>query len=154
MLTFIVVNYNGKEHVEECLESIMRQSYRKFKVVVIDNASSDSSLETLRDYADKYSRVEVVENKENVGFAKAANQAIEIVDSKFVALVNNDAVLDRKWAEEMIRAADDLINNSVLRSPSMKILIPTTHYYSICDSNMENNGKIKVKLRNICTTTN
>lgn len=108
MLTFIVVNYNGEKHIRDCLQSIVNQSYRKFRVLVVDNASVDGSPKLLEEMTDQHSRIEVVWNRENVGFARAANQAIEMSDSRFVALVNNDAILDEKWAEEMVKASSDL----------------------------------------------
>lgn len=108
MLTFIVVNYNGEKYLKECLNSIINQTYRKLRVLVIDNGSTDGSRDILRNFEDYYSRFEVIRNEENLGFAKAANQGIGMANTKFVALVNNDAFLERNWAEEMLKAADDL----------------------------------------------
>ncbi len=103
MLTFIVVNYNGEKYLKECLNSIINQTYRKLRVLVIDNGSTDGSRDILRNFEDYYSRFEVIRNEENLGFAKAANQGIEMANTKFVALVNNDAFLERNWAEEMLK---------------------------------------------------
>jgi len=99
--TFVVVNYNGEKFIARCLESMSRQSYRNFEVVVVDNGSNDGSLKIVNNFADKL-EMEVIRNPENLGFAKAANQGIRRADSEIIALVNNDAFLDEKWLEEIV----------------------------------------------------
>jgi len=118
--TFVVVNYNGEKFIAKCLESISRQSYRNFEVVVVDNGSNDRSLEIVNDFAIKL-EMEIIRNSKNLGFAKAANQGIKRADSEIIALVNNDAFLDEKWLEEIVKACKNDASAGIFAS---KILFP------------------------------
>ncbi len=104
--TFIVVNYNGERSIERCLGAILNQSHRGFHILVIDNNSNDGSIEMIRRIkADSSADIELIINKENLGFAKAVNRGIEVASSKYIALVNNDAILKNNWLEKMVNAA-------------------------------------------------
>ena len=104
--SFIVVNYNGEKTIEKCLGSILNQTVKDFEILVIDNASKDSSREILEKMA-KDGRIELIKNEKNIGFAKAANMGIEATTSPFIALINNDALLKEDWLEKMLEAAKD-----------------------------------------------
>jgi GT2 family glycosyltransferase len=89
-LTVIIPNYNGKHFLKECFESLKNQKY-SFEVIVIENASKDGSA----DYIKKnYPEFTLIENKENLGFAKAVNQGIKASNSEYVFLLNNDVELE------------------------------------------------------------
>jgi len=118
--TFVVVNYNGEKFLEKCLDSIARQSYRNFDVIVVDNGSTDNSLKILDQFSDVL-EMEVIKNSENLGFAKAANQGIRMADSEIVALVNNDAFLDERWLEEIVKVCKSDKSSGIFAS---KILFP------------------------------
>lgn len=115
--TFIVVNYNGEKYIEKCLKSILTQTNKKFCVIVIDNNSRDKSAEIVEKIKDRSSvDMELVKNKENVGFAKAVNMGIELSKTGFIALVNNDAFLKEDWLENMINAAREDIRAGIFAS--------------------------------------
>lgn len=104
--TFIIVNYNGKRSIEKCLSAILKQSYRGFHILVIDNNSKDGSIETIKKIKnDSDVDIELIKNKENLGFSKAVNMGIKVTNSEYMALVNNDAILKVDWLEKMINAA-------------------------------------------------
>ncbi len=98
-VTVVVLNYNGKKHIKECLGSIFRMNYPQFKVVVVDNASSDGSLDSVRK---KYPQVKTVKYDRNHGFAKAYNMALEEIESEFVVLLNNDVTVEPDWLRELM----------------------------------------------------
>lgn len=83
-----VVSYNAREHLRACLESARKQGASQ--VVVVENASSDGSLEMLRA---EFPWVRVIENDSNRGYGVAANQAIDATDSPTVLLLNCDTIL-------------------------------------------------------------
>ena len=88
MLSVIIVNYNVKFYLEQCLESVRRASRGlQVEVFVVDNLSTDGSIDYLRE---RFPEVVFVENKENVGFARANNQAIRQSKGKYVLLLNPD----------------------------------------------------------------
>ena len=100
MVSAIVLNWNGMEVIAACLDSLLDQTYGLYEVIVVDNGSRDGSLAMLRD---KYqSRVKILENPVNLGFAEGCNVGIRASAGEFIALVNSDATLDKNWMTEMV----------------------------------------------------
>ena len=89
--------------MEPCLKSLSEQTYKNFKILVVDNASSDGSLEYMQEY---YPGIEVISLKENYGFSKAVNVGIEHADTPYVILLNNDTTVDPHYVEEMLKAIE------------------------------------------------
>jgi GT2 family glycosyltransferase len=99
--SIIIPNWNGARHLPTCLDSLRRQSYSNFEVMVVDNGSTDGSLELLeRDYP----KVKVVALPENRGFAGGVNAGIRETRGEIVAVFNNDAEADPRWLEELAKA--------------------------------------------------
>ncbi len=88
-----VVNWNRKEYLRACLESLARQRHADFEVIVVDNGSSDGSAEMVRtEFAAKPgSSPRLIANEENRGFCAANNQAFAAARGRFIAILNNDA---------------------------------------------------------------
>ena len=96
--SIIIPNWNGAHHLPTCLDSLRRQSYPSFEIIVVDNGSADGSLELLeRDYLE----VKVVTLPENRGFAGGVNAGIRQARGEIVAVFNNDAEADPRWLEEL-----------------------------------------------------
>ena len=90
-LSVVIVNYNVKYYLEQCLESVRRASQGlQVETFVVDNLSSDGSIAYLRE---RFPEVTFIENKENVGFARANNQAIRMSAGKYVLLLNPDTIV-------------------------------------------------------------
>lgn len=95
----IIVNWNGKELLQKCLRSLFANTMRsECKVVVVDNASADGSVEMVRD---NFPQVESIINSENAGFSKANNHGIRLAlekGARQILLLNNDVeITDVKW---------------------------------------------------------
>ena len=104
LISVIILNYNGKDYIEECLDSVLDQTYEPLEIIVVDNASNDSSLEILKE---KYSsKIKLIESNTNLGFAGGNNLALDYTKGEFIALLNNDAVADRRWIEEFMSAVN------------------------------------------------
>lgn len=99
-VTIVIPNYNGKEYIEVCLDSIKRQTYKEYKVLIIDNASQDGSCEIIRD---SYEDFQLVVNEKNEGFCKAVNQGIKMSNTEYVLLLNNDTELDECFLENIVK---------------------------------------------------
>ena len=99
-VSFVIVNWNRKALLEECLRSLERQTFQDFELVLIDNGSTDGSLGGLGQF--RLPSITTIRNPENYGFARAVNQGIKAARGRYIALVNNDAVLDPRWLEEML----------------------------------------------------
>ena len=101
----IVANWNRKELLRACLESLARQSHPAFEVVVVDNGSKDGSGELVEEIARSYPvPLRLIANEANRGFCAANNQGIFSTDSELVALLNNDAEAEPGWLEALERA--------------------------------------------------
>lgn len=97
----IIVNLNGIDHLETCLGSLARQSYSDCDVILVDNGSTDASVEfAMR----RFPKVKVLMLERNTGFAFATNRGIEQTSSPYIALLNNDIEVEGKWLERMVRA--------------------------------------------------
>lgn len=103
-LAVIVVNWNGKHLLGDCLGSLIRQSLAGLEIVLVDNGSSDGSVSYVREH---FPGMRVIALEKNLGFAAANNRAIEATGTEFVALLNNDALADACWAERLIGAVAD-----------------------------------------------
>lgn len=101
----ILVNLNGAEHLPDCLDSLAAQDYPRdlLEVVLVDNASTDGSLELL---AERYPWVRVLPQDSNTGFAPAVNTGVRAVDAECVVLLNNDARVDPSFVSELVKRFD------------------------------------------------
>jgi GT2 family glycosyltransferase len=99
----VIPNWNGERFLKVCLSSLREQSFEDFETVLVDNASSDGSLQLVeRDFPE----VRVISMRENRGFSAAVNAGIEASEGKYVALLNNDTEVDPSWLESLVRAAE------------------------------------------------
>lgn len=100
-VTAIVVAWNTRALLEECLASILATTTElKVEVIVVDNASTDGTREML---SSRYPQVQLIANDRNVGFARANNQAVQASDAKFLLLLNSDARLLPQAASAMLQ---------------------------------------------------
>lgn len=93
-LSVIIISYNTKQLLDDCLSSVFSAHRPKggMEVIVVDNASSDESVEMVKDL---YPSVKIIKNKHNLGFAKANNQATNISSGKYLLFLNSDTVLKK-----------------------------------------------------------
>ena len=98
-IAVIVVNWNRRDLLRRCLESLVRQQGVNFEVVLVDNGSQDGSADmAAREFGATGSlRLRAIQNPVNRGFCAANNQGIAATEADFVALLNNDAEADRGW---------------------------------------------------------
>jgi len=99
----VIPNWNGRHWLPRCLASLSAQTRPFDEIVVVDNGSTDGSLELL---AGEHPEVRVIALGENTGFAHAANHGIGAVEAEAVALVNTDVELDPDWHERLRAALD------------------------------------------------
>lgn len=97
ILDIIIVNWNTCDQLFNCLNSIKLTS--EFNILVIDNASTDNSRNML---SRNFPYVQVIKNSENVGYAKANNQGINISNSEFVCLLNSDTIVSHDCFNSML----------------------------------------------------
>jgi hypothetical protein len=106
-VSVIVVNWNRRQMLRGCLESLARQTGPKFEVVVVDNGSTDGSPEMVAAFAEHAAfPLRLIRNNRNFGFCAANNQGIVAAAGKYIALLNNDAEAQPGWLEALVRAAE------------------------------------------------
>ena len=99
----IIVSWNGRKFLPECLESLRQQAYRDFSIILVDNGSNDGSIDfVIRNYPE----VKTIALPKNVGFSVANNIAIKTVKTEYVALINNDAVAHPLWLQSLVGALE------------------------------------------------
>lgn len=104
-LSIIIVNYNVSNELKQCLISVKNSLQNiESEIFVVDNNSSDDSCEMIRQF---FPTVNLIENNENVGFAKANNQAIQRVVGEYILLLNPDTIVASDSFSKMIAFADD-----------------------------------------------
>jgi GT2 family glycosyltransferase len=101
LLSVVLVNWNSRDELRACLESLQHQTYLDFEVIVVDNGSTDGSTDMV---AAEYPQFILLRESENLGFAEACNRGIQRSTGDWAAMLNNDAVADRDWARELVRA--------------------------------------------------
>ena len=89
--------------MEPCLSSLSEQTYKDFHILVIDNASSDGSIEYMEE---NYPDIELIKLQKNYGFSKAVNIGIQHSRTPYVILLNNDTTVDTRYVEEMVKAIE------------------------------------------------
>jgi len=100
-VSVIIVNWNGKQHLEECLTSLSKQTFKAFETILVDNGSSDGSVEFVET---NFPVVKIVRLDKNEGFCRGNNIGLQHARGDFIALLNNDTLVDMQWLEELYRA--------------------------------------------------
>lgn len=117
----ILVNYNGKLYNEECIESIKKSKYNNYHIYVVDNASTDNSIEILEE---KFANdITIIKNNDNLGFSIANNIGITRAleeQCEYVLLLNNDTIIDSDMISSMMEVALENLNS---------IVSPKIYYY-------------------------
>ena len=96
-----IVTYNSGRFIKRCLESVLAQKYAGKEIIVIDNASTDGTVDILEQFED---RCQIVYNDENIGFAAAQNQAIQLSSGDWVLTLNPDVLLLPNFIQSLVQA--------------------------------------------------
>lgn len=125
-LSVIIVSYNTaettKQTIESLLESLQRPTINStYEIIVIDNASSDNSVEVLKEMAKKNKSIHLIESKENLGFAKGNNRALEKATGKYVLYLNSDVIIGDVNFDGII---DNLNTNKSLGAYTVRVNLP------------------------------
>jgi GT2 family glycosyltransferase len=99
----VIVNWNGRDLLHDCLESLRLQRFRDFQTVVVDNGSTDGSVVFIRE---RYPEVMLVPLSSNTGFAAGSNAGIRVSAGTYIALLNNDTKADPGWLAELVTVAE------------------------------------------------
>lgn len=101
--SIIIVNWNGADHLTECLDSLACQTYRHFETIIVDNASTDNSVEIITNH---YPWIKLVQLSSNTGFATGNNQGYAHATGQYIVVLNNDTRAESDWLEKIVSVAD------------------------------------------------
>ncbi len=108
LVSVVILNYNGKKHLgkilEDCLKSVLATNYPNFEVLFVDNASTDCSVDFVREMFGQDARLRIIKNEQNLGFAEGNNRGIRNSKGEYIALLNSDTRVERKWLTELVNA--------------------------------------------------
>ena len=138
-VTVVVLNFNGGKTLERCIQSVLDQSYSNFDLVVVDNASTDGSIDLLTRFA---SRIRVVRNRSNLGYTGGMNVGARHAseDAELIGFVTPDTALSDGWLQRMVdtvvadpqaaAVSSNVYDESKKASLSLlRILYPSGQYY-------------------------
>ena len=120
-VSIIILNWNGKEDTLECLDSVVNLEYPSFEIVVVDNGSTDDSVDVI---ANKYPEIKIVQTGGNLGYAGGNNVGIRWAiqrDADFILVLNNDTVVDKNMLSHLVGAS--------LLDSRVGLLGPVNYYY-------------------------
>lgn len=104
LVSIIIVNWNGKHWLEKCLPSLYKQNYKNFEIVLVDNASTDGSIEFIKKYYPKVRKI--VKNKENLGFAEANNRGYRVATGDYILFLNNDTEVTKEFLSILVKGLE------------------------------------------------
>ncbi len=104
-VTIIIPVYNSEKYIGKCLDSILKQTYKDFEILVINDGSKDNSKNIIDEYVQKYPKVIKAIHQENMGVSKTRNKAIKLVNTKYIMFMDNDDFIDEDYIEVLINNA-------------------------------------------------
>jgi GT2 family glycosyltransferase len=96
-----IVTHNNQKTIGGCLKSLQKQTFKDFRTIVVDNHSSDKTLTFVENF-----KIPVIRNTENLGYAAAQNQALELSQSRYVLTLNSDVFLDKNCLRFLVSAME------------------------------------------------
>lgn len=134
MISVVVLNWNGKPLLKECLHSLREQTHKDYEIILVDNGSNDGSVEYVKN---NFPEVKVLALDKNYGFCQGNNEGIKISRGEYVVLLNNDTMATPQWLAELYKA---ISSNPGVGFCASKMLLYSDHEkidsagdgYSLC----------------------
>jgi GT2 family glycosyltransferase len=99
MISIILINWNGLKWLSKCISSLQNQTYKNIEIILVDNASTDGSIEFVES---KFPKIKIIKNKQNLGFSKGNNIGISKAKGEFILLMNNDTWVEKNFLDKLI----------------------------------------------------
>lgn len=120
-ISIIIVNWNGRKWLKDCLDSLKKQTYKKFEIILVDNASTDDSVSFIKKH---YPKVNIVQNKTNRGFAGGNNDGLKVAKGEYILLLNNDTWSPPNFLKNFIKAFDEIPQAGCVQSKMVLLSNP------------------------------
>ena len=109
-VTVIVPVYNAEKTINRCLDSLTGQTLKEIEIITINDKSTDSSLDILKDYQKKYKNIIIIDNKENLGPAGSRNKGLEKASGEYIGFVDSDDFVDKDMYKVMSSYMNDKVD--------------------------------------------
>lgn len=106
LVSVIIVNYNGKKYLLNCLKGVFANNYPNYEVIMADNDSTDGSIEAVEKKYGKRKNFQVLKLKKNYGPAYARNRGVEKAKGKYLAFLDNDTLTEKNWLVPLVEAME------------------------------------------------
>jgi len=132
LVSIIILNYNAGDLLLNCVESVIRSTYKNTEIIVVDNVSQDNSHRMCKEKVDS---IHLIENQENLGYCEGNNVGIRNAKGDFIVILNPDTIVEEKWIENLLDAhnqkGDGLYQPKILSLDDKKILQSTGNMIQI-----------------------
>jgi len=106
-VSIIIVNFNGKELLKRCLTSLLTTNYPNFEIIIVDNASTDGSAESIKQAFGSCPHIKIVENHENLGHAEGCNIGARVTEGRYLVFLDSDTELKAEdWLWELVKVME------------------------------------------------
>lgn len=138
-VTVLMPTYNVAPYVREAIDSVMQQTYRDFELLVIDDCSTDNTVEVVRNIDDP--RIYIVQNEKNVGLAENLNRGLSHITTEYVARMDGDDIAEPRWLEREVAVLDShpeigICSGGFERFGTVKSLVRFPEHHEDCMANM------------------
>lgn len=108
LVSIIIVNWNGRKYLDDCLGSLSKCTYKNIEIIFVDNASSDNSVSYVKKL---FPKIKIIQNKTNLGFAEGHEIAFKTCKGSAVLLLSMDTIVEKDFLTEMVKALSE--NNNI-----------------------------------------
>jgi GT2 family glycosyltransferase len=130
LVSVVVLNYNGLTFIDKCLNSVLNNNYSDFELLLVDNASTDGSLEYVKEKFGHNTRIKIIANDRNYGFAEGNNIGLRYVKGEFVVFLNMDTEVDSSWLEQLVKVMES--NPTIGAAQSKLLLMDNPKQFDTC----------------------
>ena len=99
-ISIVILNFNSGNLLTDCVDSILKSTYKNFEIIVVDNDSKDHSQEKCKN---KFAQIKLIQNKENFGYCEGNNIGIRQAKGEFIVILNPDTTVDANWLIELLK---------------------------------------------------
>ncbi|MGG7145257.1 glycosyltransferase family 2 protein [Clostridium butyricum] len=131
MISLILPVYNVEEYIKECLESILCQTYKDYQLIVVDDGSTDKSLDIVYSFEKKFKNINILKQR-NKGVSEARNLALDYVKGEYILYIDSDDFLDKEMLQVLLTKAEEYKSD-----------VTICEYYLYYSNNLDNRNIIQ-----------
>ena len=122
-VSIVIPNYNGEEIIDDCIDSILKNNYPNYEIIIIDDFSTDWSCKFIEEKIKNYDCIKLIKNSRNLGPSECKNIGITTSNSDYIATLDNDTIVDKEWLIELM---DVMLTNENISGCCSKLYIHNT----------------------------